>query len=87
MSKSPFFVAAFMAAFTMGAANAQDSTNSPSAAVSQNGGDAMPSTDASGYGGTRSVGLWVNDRVGRPAARLRRTSVILQSVQGWAVAR
>lgn len=53
MSKNLLFAAAFMAAFSMGAAQAQDSTSSPPSAVSQSGGTSMPSTDASGYGGAK----------------------------------
>ena len=43
---------AFVAAFSIGAARAQDTTNNQTASASQTDGSAAPSANASGYGGT-----------------------------------
>jgi hypothetical protein len=51
MSKKLLFTAAFVAALSVSAAQAQDSTNNQTATASQTDSTAAPSADASGYGG------------------------------------
>lgn len=53
MFRNVLIAAAMLAGLSVSAAQAQDSTNTPSPATSQTDANTAPSTDSSSYGGTR----------------------------------